>query len=85
VIPRRDGGAELDGLFVDPPAWGRGIGSRLLARAEQAAYTMDAATLWVISGPQTEGFYAKLGFERTAETKTRFGKAATMRKRLPAS
>ena len=42
VLPRPDGGAELDGLFVDPALWRKGIGRSLtdyccaFARAEGA-------------------------------------------------
>lgn len=30
ILPRRDGDAELDGLFVEPNCWGLGIGRRLV-------------------------------------------------------
>ena len=30
VVPRPDGGAELDALFVEPHLWKRGIGRRLV-------------------------------------------------------
>src|ERR1700674_2411504 len=34
VLPRRDGDADLDGLFVEPANWRAGIGSRLVRAAE---------------------------------------------------
>ena len=37
VLPRDDGDAELDGLFVEPGAWGRGIGRRLVDHAADVA------------------------------------------------
>src|SRR5512143_863356 len=33
VVPRHDGGAELDALFVEPHLWKRGIGRRLVDHA----------------------------------------------------
>ncbi len=82
VLPRSDGDAELDGLFVEPTAWRSAVGTQLVLHAEHVAVREGAAFLWVVSGPQTEGFYAKCGFERIGETQTRFGKACTMRKAL---
>ncbi len=32
ILPRDDGDAELDALFVEPEVWGRGIGSALIKR-----------------------------------------------------
>ena len=35
VLPREDGAAELDGLFVDPSSWRRGIGRLLVDRCAE--------------------------------------------------
>ena len=37
VLPRPDGDADLDGLFVEPAIWRRGIGRRLVPEAERVA------------------------------------------------
>ena len=37
VLPRPDGDADLDGLFVEPVIWRRGIGRRLVQEAERVA------------------------------------------------
>ena len=82
VLSRDDGEAELDGLFVEPEAWGSGIGSRLVADAGCVASRRGSSFLWVVCGDRAVGFYAKCGFERAGETETRFGSAVSMRKRV---
>src|SRR5256885_15307956 len=37
VVPRADGGAELDALFVEPDLWKRGIGRRLVEHIAEVA------------------------------------------------
>ncbi|MGH8432082.1 MAG: GNAT family N-acetyltransferase [Solimonas sp.] len=82
VLPRPGGDAELDGLFVEPSAWRSGIGRTLLAEAERAAVRDGVPFLWVVAGPNAEGFYARCGFERVGDAETRFGTAVTLRKAL---
>lgn len=84
VLPRKDGAAELDGLFVEPESWRCGIGRRLIREAERMASDEGAAVLHVIAGPQARGFYAACGFDLVGEEQTRFGKAFSMRKSLAA-
>ena len=84
VLPRGDGDAELDGLFVEPPAWRSGIGAHLVLEAERIAIRDGAPFLWVVAGPHVEDFYRRCGFARIGEEKTQFGRAVTMRKALPA-
>jgi GNAT superfamily N-acetyltransferase len=79
VLPREDGDAELDGLFVEPRGWGQGVGRGLVEHAAARARTAGARSLHVIANPRAEGFYARCGFERTGETPTRFGPALLMR------
>ena len=54
-------GAELEKLFVDPPAMGRGLGARLFAAAADLARGRGAAEMVVISDPQAESFYRRMG------------------------
>ncbi|MGZ6016366.1 MAG: GNAT family N-acetyltransferase, partial [Phenylobacterium sp.] len=79
VLPRDDGGAELDGLFVEPDAWGRGVGRRLVDAAAKSAREAGAGWLHVIGNPNAVGFYEACGFERAGEAQTRFGPAILMR------
>jgi GNAT superfamily N-acetyltransferase len=82
VLPREDGGAELDGLFVDPPHWRRGIGRRLVDHAAAAAAQAGAGSLHVIANPRALEFYRACEFQPSGEAQTRFGPAMTMRRQV---
>jgi GNAT superfamily N-acetyltransferase len=82
VLPRNDGDAELDGLFVEPTVWRRGVGTRLVQQAQDLALCAGSAFLCVIANPHAEGFYAACGFELVGEEQTRFGIGLKMRKAL---
>lgn len=84
VLSRDDRDAELDGLFVEPTAWRSGIGARLVAEAAKAAALRGASYLWVVSGPEAEGFYVRCGFQRIGVADVQFGTAVTMRRTLSA-
>jgi ribosomal protein S18 acetylase RimI-like enzyme len=60
-----DGAGELFALYVDPEAWGLGIGRRLIAeaRAMLAARAFTEAVLWVLAGnDRAERFYRSDGW-----------------------
>ena len=82
VLARGDGDAELDGLFVEPALWKRGIGTRLVAAAAQHAAAHGANVLHVVANARAAGFYRACGFAPVGETQTRFGAGLTMRKTL---
>jgi GNAT superfamily N-acetyltransferase len=82
VLPRRDGEADLDGLFVEPANWRTGIGTRLIRAAESFAAAEGADFLYVVGNPRAEGFYAACGFELIGREATRFGVGLTMRKAI---
>jgi GNAT superfamily N-acetyltransferase len=84
VLPRIDGDADLDGLFVEPETWKTGIGTRLVREAERWAADEGAVSLHVVASPQAVGFYAACGFDLVGEKQTRFGMALFMRKTLVA-
>jgi GNAT superfamily N-acetyltransferase len=70
-------GGELDGLFVEPDLWGRGIGKALVdAAAHQAR--RRGLTLTVIAQPGARRFYESCGFSVEGEEQTRFGPALSM-------
>jgi GNAT superfamily N-acetyltransferase len=57
---------ELFALYVEPTAWGRGLGRALLARAEEALREagFDEATLWVLEdNPRARAVYARAGWK----------------------
>jgi GNAT superfamily N-acetyltransferase len=82
VLPRPDGGSELDGLFVEPRQWKRGIGRRLVEHCADIARIQRASFLHVVGNPQAEGFYVACGFDRQGTVATRFGVALSMSRAL---
>jgi len=82
VVPRPDGGAELDALFVEPHLWKQGIGRRLVEHVAEVARMRAATFLHVIGNPHAEGFYLSCGFGVTGTIETRFGVGLTMRRAL---
>src|SRR3954454_24969538 len=73
VVPRPDGGAELDALFVEPHLWKHGIGRRLVEHVTEVARTRAATFVHVIGNPHAQGFYVSCGFCVTGTIETRFG------------
>jgi GNAT superfamily N-acetyltransferase len=82
VVPRPDGGAELDALFVEPHLWKRGIGRRLVDHIADVARARAAGFLHVVGNPHAEGFYTSCGFRVTGAVDTRFGVGLAMRRPL---
>jgi GNAT superfamily N-acetyltransferase len=82
VLPRPDGGAELDALFVEPHLWKQGIGRRLVDHVGEVARIRAATFLHVIGNPHAEGFYNSCGFRVTGTIDTRFGVGLAMRRPL---
>lgn len=70
-------GGELDGLFVEPALWRRGIGAALADAATLVARSKGLA-LTVIADPEVAEFYKRCGFSPEGETRTRFGRALRM-------
>jgi GNAT superfamily N-acetyltransferase len=85
VLPRPDGDADLDGLFVEPAIWKHGAGKRLVQHAERLAASRGSEWLYVIANPRARGFYQACAFEQLGEEQTRFASRLTMRKRVSAS
>lgn len=72
-------GGELDGLFVEPDLWGRGIGRALIDAAVHEARKRGLA-LTVIANPSARRFYESCGFSIEGDAQTRFGPAIRMTK-----
>ena len=70
-------GGELDGLFVEPDLWRRGIGAALVDAATHEA-RRKGLTLSVIANPAARSFYERCGFALEGEAQTRFGPALRM-------
>jgi GNAT superfamily N-acetyltransferase len=78
VLPRPDGNAELDALFVDPSLWRRGLGRLLVEHCAAIARDRGARILHVVGNPHAEGFYATCGFRTTGTVATLFGAGLAM-------
>ena len=70
-------GGELDGLFVEPELWRRGIGAALVDAATHQA-RRKGLELTVIANPNARDFYESCGFSLECEVQTRFGPALSM-------
>jgi len=82
VVPRDDGGAELDALFVEPREWKRGVGRALVDHCTDIGRARGASFLHVIGNPHAKGFYLACGFRVTGATETRFGTGLSMERAL---
>jgi len=79
AVVTEDGHLELDGLFVEPNLWRRGIGAALVAEATHRARRAGLA-LMVVANLAARGFYERCGFALEGEAETRFGPALRMTK-----
>jgi len=61
VLALYDGEWELDHLWVDPPAIGRGVGKRLLAAFLAEARRRGAGRVVLNADPHAEPFYRRMG------------------------
>ena len=82
ILARPDGNAELDGLFVEPTLWKRGVGRRLVDHCADVARRHASRILHVVGNPHAEGFYAACGFRTTGIVTTRFGVGFAMQRGL---
>ncbi len=82
VLPRDDGDAEPDGLFVEPEQWRKGIGTRLIRDVELLAINRGSRFLYVVGNPRAKEFYSASGFIIIGEQSTRFGVGFIMRKSI---
>jgi GNAT superfamily N-acetyltransferase len=82
VLPRPDGNAELDALFVEPSLWKRGVGRLLVDHCADLARGRASRLLHVVGNPHAEGFYAACGFRTTGAIETRFGAGLAMQRGL---
>lgn len=60
--------AELDHLWVAPEHIGSGVGKELFIHAMQNAARRNVSGVEIVSDPNAEGFYRKMGAHRIGET-----------------
>jgi GNAT superfamily N-acetyltransferase len=82
VLPRPDGNAELDALFVEPSLWKRGVGRLLVDHCADLARGRAAHIMHVVGNPHAEGFYIACGFRTAGVVETRFGTGLAMQRDL---
>ena len=82
VVPRSDGDAELDALFVEPDLWRSGIGRMLVEHSVTVARERSSRILHVVGNPHAEGFYVAAGFRTAGSVDTRFGPGLAMQREL---
>jgi GNAT superfamily N-acetyltransferase len=82
VLATREGVCELDGLFVEPEFWRRGIGRALIDDVVANALQTGASSLEVTGNPRAVSFYKALGFGRRGVVPTRFGPGVRMQRTL---
>ncbi|HEY8575728.1 MAG TPA: GNAT family N-acetyltransferase [Devosia sp.] len=76
--------AELDGMFVDPKYWRRGVGRLLFEAVEHHLVARQAAGIRVVAGVRAVEFYKSVGFLIAGEAKTALGPVVpVMTKALP--
>lgn len=78
VLVDKGNSAELDGLFVEPARWRRGIGAALVNEAVHVARNRGLSLITVVADPGAREFYEKCGFSVEGEAETRFGPALRM-------
>lgn len=72
AVPERDDGGdwELNRIYADPDAWGRGVGSRLLDRLESEIRSRGGTGLRLVVMAENDvgvEFYESAGFERVGD------------------
>jgi GNAT superfamily N-acetyltransferase len=77
VVLAKRSKAELDGLFVEPEHWRKGIGAALVDAATHEA-RRRGLSLTVVANPTAREFYQRCGFTAEGITETRFGPALRM-------
>jgi N-acetylglutamate synthase-like GNAT family acetyltransferase len=82
VLPRPDGNAELDALFVEPTLWKGGVGRLLVEHCADVARKRASRILYVIGNRHAKGFYTACGFRTTGAAETRFGAGLAMQRGL---
>jgi GNAT superfamily N-acetyltransferase len=82
AMPRADGDFELDGLFVEPAQWRRGIGKGLVDHCVRVSKSAGAAALHVVGNPHARDFYGGCGFTFVETVATRFGEGLSYRRLL---
>ncbi len=77
-----DDRAELDHMWVSPDHLGTGVGKALFIHAMRSAKGQNLSEVEILSDPNAEGFYQKMGAYRTGESVSELDGQARMLPRL---
>jgi GNAT superfamily N-acetyltransferase len=78
IVTHEGNDAELEGLFVEPAEWRKGIGTALVQAVEREAQAWGANRLHVLANRNVRAFYDANGFETLGEQKTLLGPMALL-------
>ena len=78
IVTHEGNDAELEGLFVDPPEWRKGVATLLVRAIEREAAAWGANRLHVLANIEVLGFYEAVGFTAIGEKRTDFGPMAKL-------
>jgi N-acetylglutamate synthase-like GNAT family acetyltransferase len=78
IVAHEGNDAELEGVFVEPSEWRKGIATGLVRQIEREAAAWGASRLHVLASRMVLGFYKAMGFERIGEQKTELGPVAIL-------
>lgn len=73
IITHEGDDAELEGLFVEPSEWRKGIATALVHQIEREAAAWGTNRLHVLANRNVLGFYEAAGFTIVGEQKTELG------------
>ena len=76
IITHDGNDAELEGLFVEPTDWRKGVATLLVRAIEREAAGWGANRLHVLANIEVLGFYEAAGFIAVGEKRTDFGPMA---------
>ena len=65
-----DGKAVLDHMWVTPEHIGTGVGKELFIHAMRSAQKHNVTEVGIVSDPNAEGFYKKMGAHQVGETRS---------------
>ena len=77
IVPQGDV-CVLEDMWVDPPAMGRGIGTRLFRLAVESALELGALRLEWEAEPNAVGFYEKMGGRHIGERMSSWGRMLSL-------
>ena len=75
-LPNSVDEAELDGMFVDPDHWRRGIARSLLGSLARQLNSLGFARIRVVANPNALEFYKSVGFDTVGAEVTPLGPSA---------